>query len=62
MAGFLSAYYDWVTDGPRPTPEAQNKFFDILNLLSPKTSVNALVRDMMQKDISRTLTEDGLER
>lgn len=62
VAWFLSAYYDWVTDGPRPTPETQEKFFDILQILSPKTSVNTMVRDMMQKDISRTLTEDGLER
>lgn len=62
ISAFLSAYYDWVTDGPRPTPEAQKQFMEILNVLSPITSANKSVEDMLQKDIWGILAEDGLER
>lgn len=62
VAAFLSAHYDWVTDGPRTTPEARDKFISLLNTLSIKKEANEMVLDMLQKDVNKNLSQDGLER
>lgn len=62
VSAFLSAYYDWVTDGPRPTPEARDKFTSVLKTLSNKEEANEMVLDMLQKDVTKNLSEDWLER
>lgn len=62
LSWFLSAYYDWVTDGPRAGAEAQEGLLGVLKKISQNTWANGLVQDMLQKDVSKTLADDGLER
>ncbi len=62
ISAFLSAYYDWVTDGSRISREAQSKFLEILWKLSTKSRLNSLIKDMLEKDITKTLDNDWLER
>lgn len=61
-SAFLSATYDWITDGPKKSPQLQQKFLKILWEIAPNNSMNAKIEEMLYKDVSWELQDDGLER
>ncbi len=61
-SAFLSATYDWITDGPKKSPQLQQKFLKILREIAPHNSMNAKIEEMVYRDVDWELQDDGLER